>query len=348
LNRRNGNKQSITGRRKFLGKENKIMKLPTIFLPAALSALTLLAANAAIAQNYPNRPITMIVGFPPGGSTDAAARILQDPMGSALGQQIIIDNRGGAGGTTGAAAVVNAAPDGQTLLLTVNASLTMNKFLQKNYPFDPKTALEPVALLNDVVLVLAVNSELPVHSVAELIDYAKKNPGKLSYGSSGVGSGHHICGELLKQKTGIDMVHVPYRGGGPAIQDLVAGQIQVSFGTLPAILPHVASGKIRIIAAAEKKRIPELPDMPTIDETVPGVINIGWGGILAPAGTPKPIIEKLNRVANDALKQPAVMQKFSVQGLHIMTATPAEFKTMISDEIDYWAKIIPSIGIQPE
>ncbi|MGZ5897866.1 MAG: Bug family tripartite tricarboxylate transporter substrate binding protein [Xanthobacteraceae bacterium] len=315
----------------------------------ALTGLSLFAAGNGIAQqDYPTRPITMIVGFPPGGSTDATARILQDPMSAALGQQIVIDNRGGAGGTTGAAAVVNAPPDGQTLLLTVNASLTMNKFLQKNYPFDPKTALEPVALLNDVVLVLAVNSALPVHSVAELIDYAKKNPGKLSYGSSGVGSGHHICGELLKQKTGIDMVHVPYRGGGPAIQDLVAGQIQVSFGTLPAVLPHAASGKIRIIAAAEKKRIPELPDMPTIDETVPGVINIGWSGIMAPAGTPKPIIEKLNRVANDALKQPAVVEKLTVQGLHVMTATPAEFGKMISDEIDYWARVIPSIGIQPE
>ncbi|MGZ5829881.1 MAG: Bug family tripartite tricarboxylate transporter substrate binding protein, partial [Xanthobacteraceae bacterium] len=150
----------------------------------ALTGLSLFAAGNGIAQqDYPTRPITMIVGFPPGGSTDATARILQDPMSAALGQQIVIDNRGGAGGTTGAAAVVNAPPDGQTLLLTVNASLTMNKFLQKNYPFDPKTALEPVALLNDVVLVLAVNSALPVHSVAELIDYAKKNPGKLSYGS---------------------------------------------------------------------------------------------------------------------------------------------------------------------
>ena len=224
----------------------------------------------------------------------------------------------------------------------------MNKFMQKNYPIDPKTALEPVALANDVVLVLAVNSALPVNSVAELIDYAKKNPGKLSYGSSGVGSGHHICGELLKQKTGIDMVHVPYRGGGPAIQDLVAGQIQVSFGTLPAILPHVASGKIRIIAAAEKKRIPELPDLPTIDETIPGVINIGWAGLLAPQGTSKPIVDKLNQVMNTALKQPAVIEKLGVQGLHPVSATPAEFGKLISDEIDYWAKVIPSIGISPE
>jgi tripartite-type tricarboxylate transporter receptor subunit TctC len=319
-----------------------------ILVRAGLLAMALTVPGAAVAQDYPTRPITMLVGFPPGGSTDATARILQDPMASSLGQPIIIDNRGGAGGTTAAAAVANAAPDGQTLLLTVNASLTMNKFMQKNYPIDPKTALEPIALINDVVLVLAVNAALPVNNVKELIEFARNNPGKLSYGSSGVGSGHHICGELLKQKTGIDMVHVPYRGGGPAIQDLVAGQIQVSFGTLPAVLPHVATGKIRIIAAAEKKRIPELPDMPTIDETVPGVINIGWSGIMAPAGTPKPIIDRVYQVANAALKQPAVVDKLSLQGLHVMTATPAEFKTMISDEIDYWAKVIPSIGIQPE
>lgn len=315
----------------------------------ALSAAALLAAGVAVAQDYPNRPITMVVGFPPGGSTDATARILQDPLGAALGQQVVIDNRGGAGGSTAAGQVANAPPDGYTLLLTVNASLTMNKYMQKNYPIDPKTALEPVALLNDVVLVLAVNAALPVNSVAELIDYAKKNPGKLSYGSSGVGSGHHICGELLKQKTGIDMVHVPYRGGAPAIQDLVAGQIQVSFGTLPAVMPHVASGKIRIIAAAEKKRIPELPNTPTIEETVPGVANIGWSGIMAPAGTPKPVVEKIYRVASEALKQQPVIDKLAVQGLHVMTASsPAEFGKLISDEIDYWGKVIPSIGISPE
>ncbi|HVG52542.1 MAG TPA: tripartite tricarboxylate transporter substrate-binding protein [Xanthobacteraceae bacterium] len=324
------------------------MKLAAFLARTALSAAALFAAGAAMAQDYPNRPITMVVGFPPGGSTDATARILQDPMSTALGQQIVIDNRGGAGGSTAAGQVANAAPDGYTLLLTVNASLTMNKYMQKNYPIDPKKAFEPVALLNDVVLVLAVNSSLPVNSVQELIDYAKKNPGKLSYGSSGVGSGHHICGELLKQKTGIDMVHVPYRGGGPAIQDLVAGQIQVSFGTLPAVMPHVQTGKIRIIAAAEKKRIPELPNTPTIDETIPGVINIGWSGIMAPAGTPKPIVDKLHGVAMDALKQKPVVDKLTLQGLHVMTATPAAFAKMISDEIDYWGKVIPSIGISPE
>jgi tripartite-type tricarboxylate transporter receptor subunit TctC len=307
-----------------------------------------LLPSLAWAQDYPSRPITVMVGFPPGGSTDAAMRILQDPMTQALGQQIVIDNRGGAGGTLAAAMVANAKPDGYTLLFTVNASLTMNMYMQKNFPFNSKTAFEPISLASDVVLMLAVNAKLPVNSVAELIDYAKKNPGKLSYGSSGVGSGHHIVGELLKQKSGIDMVHVPYRGGGPAIQDLVAGNIQVSFGTLPALLPHAANGTIRIIASAEKGRVPGFPDKPAINETYPGVYNIGWSGLLAPAGTPKAIIDKLHAAMVPAVKNPDVVNKMKLQGLIALSSSPDEFRKLIADEIDYWGKVVPAIGIQPE
>jgi tripartite-type tricarboxylate transporter receptor subunit TctC len=317
-------------------------------IAAAVLAAALLVPAAVQAQDYPTRPVTMIVGFPPGGSTDAAARILQDPMSQSLGQQIIIDNRSGAGGTVAAAAVANAKPDGYTLLYTVNAALTMNMYLQKNFPFNSKTAFAPVGVASDVVLALAVNAKMPINSVQELIDYAKKNPGKLSYGSSGVGSGHHICGELLKQKTGIDMVHVPYRGGAPAVQDLVAGQIPVAFGTLPALLPHVANGSIRIIASAEKGRLSDFPNLPAINEIVPGVYNIGWSGLLAPAGTPKPIVDKLSTVMNAALKLPDVKTKMKVQGLEPLSNTPAEFASLISNEVDYWAKVIPSIGLQAE
>jgi tripartite-type tricarboxylate transporter receptor subunit TctC len=310
--------------------------------------LALSAPVIAYAQDYPSRPITLVVGFPPGGSSDAAARIMQDPLNQALGQPIVIDNRGGAGGTLGAALVASAKPDGYTLLLTVNASLTMNMYMQKNFPFNSKTAFEPIGLLSDVVLMLAVNSKLPVNTVQELVDYARKNPGKLAYGSAGVGSGHHICGELLKQKTGIDMVHVPYRGGGPATQDLVAGNIQVAFGTLPALLPHAANGSIRIIASAEKGRVPGFPDIPAINESIPGVINIGWNGLFAPAGTPKPIIDRINAAAVAALKMPEVIEKMKLQGLITQSSTPAALGKIVSDEVDYWGKIIPSIGIQPE
>src|SRR5205823_10861894 len=180
-------------------------------LGGAVAAVT--EPLAAAAEDYPNRAVTLVVNFPPGGSTDAMARILREPLSQALGQSIIIDNRGGAGGTTGAAAVANARPDGYTILLSVNSALTTNRYLQKNFPFDPKTAFAPITLTSDVALVLAVHPSLPVHDVTELIEYAKKNPGKLAYGSAGIGSSHHLCGELLRQKIGIDMVHVPYRSG---------------------------------------------------------------------------------------------------------------------------------------
>lgn len=314
----------------------------------AVAALALGTPPFALAQDYPSRPITMLVGFPPGGSTDAAARIIQDPLASALGQTIVIDNRGGAGGTLAASMAANAKPDGYTLLYTVNASLTMNMYMQKNFPFNSKTAFEPISTATDVVLMLAVNAKLPVSSVEELIDYAKKSPGKLSYGSSGVGSGHHIVGELLKQKTGIDMVHVPYRGGGPAVQDLVAGNIQVSFGTLPALLPHAQAGTIKIIASAEKGRVPGFENLPAINEKYPGVYNIGWSGLLAPAGTPKPIIDKLHAALVPILKSPDVAAKMKTQGLFVQSTTPAEFRKLISDEIDYWGKVIPAIGIKAE
>src|SRR5262245_46785848 len=311
---------------------------------AAAAASPLVAA----AEDYPSRAIALVVNFPPGGSTDAMARILREPLSQGLGQNIIIDNRGGAGGTTGAAAVANARPDGYTLLLSVNSSLITNKFLQKNFPFDPKTAFAPITLTSDVALVLAVHPSLPVHNVRELIDYAKKNPAKLAYGSAGIGSSHHICGELLKQTIGIDMVHVPYRGGAPLMQDLLAGNLKVAFSTLPVALPQAQAGTIRIIAAAEKTRLPELPDTPTIDETVPGVINVGWNGLLAPAGTPAPIVNKLNALTVTVLKMPDIIAKMKLQGLHAMSSTPAEFATLIASEVDHWAKVIPSIGIQPE
>ncbi len=315
-------------------------------LGGAVAAVT--EPLAAAAEDYPNRSITLVVNFPAGGSTDAMARILREPLSQGLGQSIIIDNRGGAGGTTGAAAAANAKPDGYTLLLSVNSSLITNKFLQKNFPFDPRTAFAPITLSSDVALVLAVHPSLPVHGVSELIDYARKNPGKLAYGSAGIGTMHHIIGELIKQKTGIEMVHVPYRGGAPLIQDLIAGNVKVSFNTLPTALPQAQAGMIRIIAVAEKARLPELPDTPTIDETIPGVINIGWNGLLAPAGTPAPIIDKLNAVAVAALKTPDVIAKMKLQGLHAMSSTPAEFASLIAREVDYWGAIIPAIGIQPE
>ena len=217
---------------------DRLKRRDFITLLGAAAAVTVTAPPIAAGQDYPNRSVTLIVNFPPGGSTDAMARIIREPLSQALGQSIIIDNRGGAGGTTGAAAVANARPDGYTILLSVNSALTTNRYLQKNFPFDPKTAFAPITLTSDVALVLAVHPSLPVHDVTGLIEYAKKNPGKLAYATPGIGSSHHVCGELLKQKVGIDMVHVPYRGGALAMQDLLAGNVKAGFSTLPVALPQ--------------------------------------------------------------------------------------------------------------
>src|SRR5262245_1407118 len=309
----------------------------------------LLSCAGAQAQSWPSRPITLIAPFPPGASTDFVARLIREPLAEALGQSVIIENRPGAGGTTGSAAVAGAAPDGYTLLVTVNAPITMNLYLQKNFPFDPRTALAPIIMAADVVLVLAVNSSVPVRTVPELIEYAKQNRDKkLSYASAGIGSAHHIAGELLKKKTGIDMLHVPYRGGAPAVQDLVAGHVPIGFGTTPAVLPQAAAGSIRIIALAEAKRSPDMPDVPTIAETVPGVVTATWVGLFAPAGTPRPIIDRVNRIVVDTLKRPDIIEKLKQQGAIAVGSTPEQLGERITAELASWGQIIPSIGIQPE
>jgi tripartite-type tricarboxylate transporter receptor subunit TctC len=303
-------------------------------------------AWTASAQSYPERAITIIVPFTPGASTDAVARLTRDVLERELGAPVVIDNRGGAGGTIGAAAVASAKPDGHTLLITVNAPITMNTYVQKSFPFNALTAFAPISLAAESILVLAVHSAVPVKTVKELVDYARANPGKVSYGSAGIGSAHHIAGELIKQKTGIDMAHVAYRGSGPAIQDLVAGNIQVSFGTTPAVLPHAQAGSIRIIAIAEAKRHPDLPGVPTIAETLPGVVTNTWVGFFAPAGTPPAIIAKLNKAMNLALKQPDSIEKFKLQGMTPMGSSAAELGKLVAEEHARWGKIIPAINIQ--
>lgn len=312
------------------------------------AAVLMLGGTTAFADDYPTRPITVVVPYPPGASTDFVARVLREPMSKALGQPIVIENRPGAGGSTAAAAVSRAAPDGYTLMVTVNAPITMNMYFQKNYPMDPTKAFAGITNCADVVLVLAVNANVPVKTVPELIEYAKKNPGKLSFGSAGIGSAHHIAGELLNQKTGINILHVPYRGGGPAIQDLIAGHLPIAFGTTPAVLPQAKAGTIRIIALAEAKRDPGLPGIPTISETVPGVVTATWVGMFAPAGTPKAIIEKLNKAAVSALKQPEIMAAMKVQGANVVASTPDELDTLAKAELEHWGKVMPSLGIQPE
>lgn len=309
-----------------------------------------MASGAALAQDkWPSRAISLIVPYPPGASTDFIGRLIRDPLEEQLKVPVVVENKPGAGGTIGAALVAKAAPDGYTFLVSVNAPITMNSFMQKNFPFDPMQSFTPVIKVADVAMTLAVNAQLPVTTVKELIDYAKKNPEKqMSFGSAGIGSAHHIAGELLKQKTGINMVHVPYKGGGPAIQDLVAGHIPISFGTTPAVMPQAQAGTIRILALVETKRSPDLPNIPTVSETVPGVDTFTWVGVFAPLGTPKPIVDRVNAIISEAIKKPDVIAKLKTQGATAAGGSPDDLQKSMKAEFDHWAKVVPSIGLTPQ
>lgn len=321
----------------------------TALFALGLSAPMLATGLATAQDKWPSRAITLVAPYPPGASTDFIARLIRDPLEAELKVPVVVENKPGAGGTMGALQVAKAAPDGYTFMVSVNAPVTMNSFMQKNFPFDPMKSFTPVIKVADVAMTLAVNAKLPINNVKDLIDYAKKNPDeKLSFGSAGVGSAHHIAGELLKQKTGLNMVHVPYKGGGPAIQDLVAGHIPISFGTTPAVMPQAQAGTIRIIGLAETKRSPDLPNVPTISETVPGVDTFTWVGVFAPLGTPKPIVDRVNAIIAETIKKPDVIAKLKTQGATAAGGTPEDLQKSMKAEFDHWTKVIPSIGIKPE
>jgi len=307
-----------------------------------------MCGHGAWTQSYPTRNITMVVPNPAGGATDLVPRLVVDDMSADLGQNIVIDNRGGAGGSLGSALVARATPDGYTLLMTVNPPITMNVYLQKNIPYDPRTAFTPIGLAATAPLILVVKTSLPVKTVAELVAYAKQHPGQLSYGSAGVGTGHHIVGEWIKKNAGIDMIHVPYRGSGPVITDLLSGAIQVGFGTLPAIAPAEGSGAVRILAVAEAKRSSVLPGVPTISETLPGIAFDAWYGLLGPASLPQPIIDRMNASLNKAVQNPETIEKMKAQGIVPANGTPGEFREAIDTELNKWAKVMPALGLEPQ
>ena len=323
------------------------MKLYRRSVLAGAAALS--ASPKAFAQAYPSKPIKIVVPFAAGSATDLTARGLAAKLQELLKQPIVVDDKPGASGQLGASAVATAPPDGYTLLMGTNTTNAANPALFKKLSYDPEKDFVPIMRCVTGVNVLVVNNELPIKSVAELIDYAKKNPDqKMSFGSAGVGSAHHIAGELLKQKTGLNMVHVPYKGGGPAIQDLVAGHIPISFGTTPAVMPQAQAGTIRILALAETKRSPDLPNVPTISETVSGVITFTWVGVFAPLGTPKPIVDRVNSIIAEAVKKPDVIAKLKTQGATAAGGTPQDLQKSMQEEFDHWTKVIPSIGIKPE
>jgi len=310
-------------------------------------ALMLMPASAA-AQDYPSRAITIVVPQAPGASSDLLARTVGERLNAAWGQPVIIDNRAGAGGNVGAAYVARAAADGYTLMVGTDAMMTSNVYLYKNMPFDPVKDFAPITNAGANIICLAVNVQVPVASVPELIAYAKANPGKLQYGSPGIASPHHLSGELLAQKAGIAIVHVPYRGGGPATNDLVGGHINMAFLSLSSAVPQLSTGKIKILALVEKTRYAAMPDIPTIGETIPGFEMSSWLGFFAPAATPEPVVARLNAAIIGILTADAVKEKLATLGLVVAPSTPAELMAITKDGLAVRGALVKAANIQPE
>lgn len=312
-------------------------------------AAVLATANAPLfAQSYPSRPIELVVPYPPGASTDLIGRIIQGRLATELGQPVVIDNRGGAGGNLGAALVAKAPADGYRLLLSTNAITTINPHVTKGGNFDAAKELTAVAQIANGPMGIAVRSDAPFSTLAEMVAYAKKNPGKLSYGSAGNGSPHHIIGELLKQQANIFMLHVPYRGIGPALTDLLGGNIQVVISTLAGLNPQVTAGKLRVLAIAEEKRFEGAPSIPTIAETYPGFVASAWFGIYAPTGTPAEVIKKVNTAINAAVSSDDVKSKLIAASLVPASGSPEAFIKLTHGDYTRWGALVKEKHIQAD
>jgi tripartite-type tricarboxylate transporter receptor subunit TctC len=318
-------------------------------LRVTVATLALVAATHAVAQAWPTRPIRLVVPFPPGGAVDFYARVVQQPLSEALGQTVVIENKAGASGMVGAEAVAKAPPDGYTLLLGNIASLAINVGIYPKMPYDPLKDFTPIVRTVDVNYVLVVHPSVPVKSVPELIAYAKANPGRLSYGSAGSGSLPHLGTELFKAQTGTDMVHVPYKGGGPMVTDLLGGSVQLVIADQANLMPHVQSGKLRALAVATPRRSPNAADLPTIAETgLAGFDATAWQGLVGPAGMPPDVVKRLNEAFNKVMAMPAVREKLVGGGLEPVGGTPEQFGSFIGSEIAKWTKIAKDVGAKAE
>ncbi|WP_213770562.1 tripartite tricarboxylate transporter substrate binding protein [Bradyrhizobium sp. dw_78] len=317
--------------------------LSVVFFVAA-GTETKSAETAKSETKWPTRPIRIIVPFAAGGSTDVTARVVAQALSERLGQQVFVENRPGAGGNIGAEAVAKADPDGYTLLLTTNGTLAVNPSLYKTLAFDVKKDFAPIALTARIPNVLVVNPSVPGNNVADFIAYAKANPGKLNFGSSGNGTSPHIAGELFNVLAGVNMTHVPYRGGAVALTDLLGGQIQVMFEPLAEVIQQVRAETVKALGVTTVKRSSLLPDVPTIAETLPGYEITAWNGMLAPAATPPDIIARLNRATDDALHSKEVQEKLAEQGSEPVGGTPAEFDAFLDSELIKWKKLVEISG----
>jgi tripartite-type tricarboxylate transporter receptor subunit TctC len=301
--------------------------------------------GAASAQNYPVKPIKLIVPFAPGGPADVIGRIIGQQAGMILGQSFVVENRGGAGGSIGARLAAQAEPDGYTLMFANTSTLSINPAVYKNLDYDPAKFV-PVALVGTTSNIVVVNPALPVKSIADLIAYGKANPGKLSYSSPGVGTPPHMIGEMFKLRTGLDITHVPYKSGGSSTQDVVSGQVPLTFENPAVSLPLVEAGTIRAIAVTSEARNPHLPDVPTMGETVPDFVSVSFTGVVAPAGVSPAIVTKLNAAVNASLKSPEVMATLEKLSVDIKPGTPAEFGAFLAKEREKWLAVAKAAHIQ--
>ena len=321
-----------------------------LLLPALGVAGWLLAAPGVAHAAYPDKPIRMIVPFPPGGATDVIGRVMAQRLSTALGQQVVVDNRGGAGGNLGADAVAKATPDGYTILMGAMTSHAIMATLERSsikYNFEKD--LVPVSIVGSVPLVFVVHPSVPATTLKELIAHAKANPGKLSFASSGAGAPQRMGGELFKRVAGLNMLHIPYKGSGPAMTDLMGGHVLTMVETVPAALPHIKAGKIRALAVTTPQRISMLPDVPTAAEAgLPGFELSSLFGILVPAGTPQAIIARLNAEITKVLSMPEVKQELLQQGAYTVTSTPEQAQARVHQEITMWAKVIREADIKPD
>lgn len=304
-----------------------------------------LTTGALAAQTYPERPVTIVVPFSPGGATDILARILAERMGDEWGRPVVVENKPGAGTIIASNHVARAAPDGYTLLLAAS-SLGIAPSVYSKVDYDPINDFTPITQVASVVHVLEVNADLPVKSVQELIDYMKANPGKLSYASVGVGTSTQLEAELFKSMAGVDMEQIPYKGSSPALTDLVAGRVEVMFDAWASSKPFVESGKVRVLAVTTAEPSPSVPDVPPIATAVPGFAAMPWLGLVAPAGTPEPVVQKVYETLSSIVKEPQVQEQFTGLGLDVIASDPQTFRTFIEQDIRTWSKVASDANIR--
>jgi tripartite-type tricarboxylate transporter receptor subunit TctC len=308
-------------------------------------ALAVACSTPALAQDYPNRPIRMIVPFPAGQASDTISRLVGEELARALGQPVVVENRVGAGGNIGSEAGARAAPDGYTLTVAT-AALPISRHVRR-LNFDPARDFAPVTLMTVTPLVLITRTDLPVASVRELVAYGKANPGKLTFASSGVGTSHHLSGELFKSLAGVDMLHVPYQGSPQAHVDLLGGRVDIMFDNIVPVTPHITQGRLKPLAVTTPQRAKSMPQVPTMAEAgMPDFEAVAWFGLLAPAGTPAPIIERLNREVTAILKRPEISDRLSSMGAIVVGNSPAEFGRFMQAEIDKWGPVVQRANIK--